>query len=100
MHATERDQVILNLLDERGFVSFQELTRRLDASPATLRRDLDRLQVDGKLVHIARRLGCPASKVVRGYGTTTGFRELLAFCGRTPGNVLPAHDGSNRSVDQ
>jgi DeoR family ulaG and ulaABCDEF operon transcriptional repressor len=52
MHATERDQVILNLLDERGFVSFQELTRRLDASPATLRRDLDRLQVDGKLVRV------------------------------------------------
>jgi len=52
MHATERDWVILNLLDERGFVSFQELSRRLDASPATLRRDLDRLQVDGKLVRV------------------------------------------------
>ena len=52
MHATERDRVILNLLGERGFVSFQELSRRLDASPATLRRDLDRLQVDGKLVRV------------------------------------------------
>jgi len=52
MHATERDRVILNLLDERGFVSFQELSHRLDASPATLRRDLDRLQVGGKLVRV------------------------------------------------
>ena len=52
MHAAERDRFILNLLDERGFVSFQELSRRLDASPATLRRDLDRLQVDGKLVRV------------------------------------------------
>jgi DeoR family ulaG and ulaABCDEF operon transcriptional repressor len=52
MHATERDRVILNLLDERRFVSFQELSHRLDASPATLRRDLDRLQVNGKLVRV------------------------------------------------
>jgi DeoR family ulaG and ulaABCDEF operon transcriptional repressor len=52
MHATERDRIILNLLSERGFISFQELTRRLDASPATLRRDLDRLQIDGKLLRV------------------------------------------------
>ena len=52
MHAAERDRFILTLLDERGFVSFQELSRRLDASPATLRRDLDRLQVGGKLVRV------------------------------------------------
>jgi DeoR family ulaG and ulaABCDEF operon transcriptional repressor len=52
MHATERDRVILNLLNERGFISFRELARRLDASPATLRRDLDRLQIDGKLLRV------------------------------------------------
>lgn len=52
MHATERDRVILSLLDERGFVSFRELSRRLAASPATLRRDLERLQTDGKLVRV------------------------------------------------
>ncbi|MDE1938478.1 MAG: DeoR/GlpR transcriptional regulator [Alphaproteobacteria bacterium] len=52
MHATERDRVILNLLDERGFVSFRELSRRLAASPATLRRDLERLQLDGKLIRV------------------------------------------------
>ncbi|MGH8529936.1 MAG: DeoR/GlpR family DNA-binding transcription regulator [Nevskiales bacterium] len=43
MHATEREQRILSLLSERGFISFRELERGLDASPATLRRDLERL---------------------------------------------------------
>jgi DeoR family ulaG and ulaABCDEF operon transcriptional repressor len=52
MHVTERDRVILSLLDEVGFVSFRELSRRLSASPATLRRDLDRLQTDGKLTRV------------------------------------------------
>jgi DeoR family ulaG and ulaABCDEF operon transcriptional repressor len=52
MHATERDRVILRLLEEVGFVSFRELSQRLSASPATLRRDLDRLQSDGKLTRV------------------------------------------------
>ncbi len=52
MHATERDRVILGLLDEKGFVSFRELSRRVTASPATLRRDLERLQTIGRLVRV------------------------------------------------
>jgi DeoR family ulaG and ulaABCDEF operon transcriptional repressor len=52
MHATERDRAILTLLEEQGFVSFRELSRRVSASPATLRRDLERLQGDGRLVRV------------------------------------------------
>jgi DeoR family transcriptional regulator, ulaG and ulaABCDEF operon transcriptional repressor len=52
MHATERDRVILNLLEEQRFVSFRELSRRLSASAATLRRDLERLQDAGKLKRV------------------------------------------------
>jgi DeoR family ulaG and ulaABCDEF operon transcriptional repressor len=52
MHSAERDRVILNLLDEQRFVSFRELSHRLSASPATLRRDLDRLQDAGKLKRV------------------------------------------------
>jgi DeoR family transcriptional regulator, ulaG and ulaABCDEF operon transcriptional repressor len=52
MHATERDRVILNLLEEQRFVSFRELSHRLSASAATLRRDLERLQDAGKLKRV------------------------------------------------
>jgi DeoR family ulaG and ulaABCDEF operon transcriptional repressor len=52
MHAAEREQLILQMLEERGFIGFQELDRRLDASPATLRRDLDRLAGAGQLVRV------------------------------------------------
>lgn len=48
MHAAEREKAILKLLDQHdGFVSFRDLEQSLDASPATLRRDLSRLADDG-----------------------------------------------------
>lgn len=48
MHATEREKAILRFLEQGdGFVAFRELEERLDASPATLRRDLNRLADEG-----------------------------------------------------
>lgn len=52
MHATERERLILELMQPRGFASFQELDSRLDASPATIRRDLERMAQDGRLVRV------------------------------------------------
>lgn len=55
MHANEREKAILSLLELKdGFISFRELEKHLDASPATLRRDLNRLAKDG---HIDRVRG-------------------------------------------
>jgi DeoR family ulaG and ulaABCDEF operon transcriptional repressor len=52
MHATERDRVILSLLDEQGFISLRDLSNWVNTSPATLRRDLERLQLSGKLKRV------------------------------------------------
>lgn len=52
MHAAEREQMILQLLQQRGFVAFQELDSQLQASPATLRRDLDKLESAGRIVRV------------------------------------------------
>ena len=52
MHSAERDRIILNLLEEQKFVSFRELSLKLSASAATLRRDLERLQEAGKLKRV------------------------------------------------
>lgn len=49
MHVRERERLIVQLLQSSGFVSFQELDARLGASPATIRRDLDRLAGEGVL---------------------------------------------------
>ena len=49
MHAAEREKAILDLLQQRGFIAFRELEKRFDASPATLRRDLERMASDGKI---------------------------------------------------
>jgi DeoR family ulaG and ulaABCDEF operon transcriptional repressor len=52
MHAEERERTILSMLESRGFVTFRELDKRLNASPATLRRDLERLAVTGRIVRV------------------------------------------------
>lgn len=52
MHASEREQLILTLLSEKGFVAFQELDRVVDASPATIRRDLEKLEQAGRIVRV------------------------------------------------
>ena len=52
MHANERDRVILSLLDEQGFISMRDLGHWVTTSPATLRRDLERLQMSGKLKRV------------------------------------------------
>lgn len=52
MHASIREELILKLLAERGFVSFRELDAVITGSPATIRRDLERLAQDGRLIRV------------------------------------------------
>jgi len=52
MHANERERMVLELLEPRGFISFQELDRLVDASPATIRRDLERMAQRGVLKRV------------------------------------------------
>ena len=52
MHSNERDDIILGLIAAKGFVSFRELESKIDGSPATIRRDLERLAGEGKLVRL------------------------------------------------
>ncbi len=52
MHASQRDSAILGLLQNDGFVSFRQLCQKLDASSATIRRDLERLEADGRLERV------------------------------------------------
>jgi DeoR family ulaG and ulaABCDEF operon transcriptional repressor len=52
VHAEDRERTILAMIEKRGFVSFQELDERSIASPATVRRDLERLAVAGRIVRV------------------------------------------------
>lgn len=52
MHVEDRERTILAMLEHRGFVTFRELDKRLSASPATLRRDLERLALAGRIVRV------------------------------------------------
>ncbi|OJU20220.1 MAG: DeoR family transcriptional regulator [Sphingomonas sp. 66-10] len=44
--------MILNLIGKTGFVSFKSLEASIPASPATLRRDLDRLEAKGVIQRV------------------------------------------------
>lgn len=52
MHAAERERIILDLLQQRGFIAFRELERQLDASSATIRRDLERMAGEGLIERV------------------------------------------------
>ncbi len=52
MHATERENAIIELLESRGFIAFGELEKRIQGSPATIRRDLERMASMGRLERV------------------------------------------------
>lgn len=52
MHAAEREDLILQAIESAGFVSYRDLEARLDASPATIRRDLARLEDAGRIQRV------------------------------------------------
>ena len=43
MKQSQRHQAILNLLNQHGFVSTEEMVAQFDVSPQTIRRDLNDL---------------------------------------------------------
>lgn len=52
MHSTEREALILAAMEPQGFVSYRALETQLAASPATIRRDLTRLEAAGRVVRV------------------------------------------------
>lgn len=52
MHAAEREKLILEAIRPAGFISYRDLEARLDASPATIRRDLTRLETAGLISRV------------------------------------------------
>lgn len=52
MHASERERRIFDALQPTGFVSYRDLEALLDASPATIRRDLARLETAGQIERV------------------------------------------------
>jgi DeoR family ulaG and ulaABCDEF operon transcriptional repressor len=52
MHAAQRDAEITRLLNSQGFISFKQLCDRLEASSATIRRDLERLDAEGLIERV------------------------------------------------
>ena len=90
MHANERETLILNLLAERGFVSFRDLERRISGSPATIRRDLERLALEERLTRV--RGGIKAN------GTVSPAPNALASALHLAG--VPFHENIARNAHE
>ncbi len=52
MHAAEREVAILKAMEPSGFIAYRDLEALLPASPATIRRDLARLERDGPIERV------------------------------------------------
>ncbi|MGS9140291.1 DeoR family transcriptional regulator, partial [Salmonella enterica subsp. enterica serovar Infantis] len=49
MTEAQRHQILLEMLSQMGFVTVENVNERLGISPATARRDLNKLDESGKL---------------------------------------------------
>jgi DeoR family ulaG and ulaABCDEF operon transcriptional repressor len=77
MHAAEREAAILQLLRDSGFISFRELERRLGASPATIRRDLERLAGEGRVIRVHGGVKLAADQAKGGSLTGVPFHQNI-----------------------
>ena len=75
----QRQQLILDILDEERFVSVRSLSAQLEASEATIRRDITKMAADGQLHKI------------RGGAEAIGDRSAEANRSRVQGGVFRAH---------
>lgn len=78
MHATERQAAIFRLIGESGFVTFRELERKLEASPATIRRDLERLANEGRVVRVHGGAKLPGEQAATGSLTGVPFHQNIS----------------------
>lgn len=69
MHANERERLIFAAIEPTGFVSYRDLEQRLDASPATIRRDLARLESERRIVRVHGGARLPEADGSRLLGT-------------------------------
>ncbi|EBQ0071937.1 DeoR/GlpR transcriptional regulator, partial [Salmonella enterica subsp. enterica] len=53
MIPTERRQIILDMVAEKGVVSIAELTERMHVSHMTIRRDLQKLEQQGAVIQVS-----------------------------------------------
>lgn len=67
MHASEREKLILTLLDERGFIAFRDLAGLVASSPATIRRDLERLYRENRLIRVRGGIKAAGARARDGY---------------------------------
>ncbi len=61
MTGDERQQEILKLVGERGFVTIEALAVRFDVTPQTIRRDINRLSEQGAVLRYHGGAGLPSS---------------------------------------
>jgi DeoR family ulaG and ulaABCDEF operon transcriptional repressor len=85
MHAAEREELILELVSASGFVSFRDLEKRIAASPATIRRDLERMAAEGRISRVRGGARTSSSGAVN---SETGLRRLTG---------VPFHENMNRN---
>lgn len=52
MHAAEREKLILEVIAPTRFITYRDLEARLSVSPATIRRDLSRLESAGRIARV------------------------------------------------
>lgn len=77
MHSEERESLIFAAMAPTGFVTYRELERQLEASPATIRRDLSRLEDEGKILRVRGGAKLPDGAGKTSHLTGTPFEKSI-----------------------
>lgn len=91
MHAAEREDIILGALRDKGFTTYRHLEEKVDASPATIRRDLARLEKLGKITRLHG-----GAKAVEDSGS--GYGGLPSLAGTPFEKSLEHHIAEKRAI--
>lgn len=89
MHSSVRELLILKLLDEKGFIAFDEFEHKIKASPATIRRDLEKLDTLGKITRVRG-----GAKSISNNNNSNVLSASLHLAG------TPFHENIQRNRDQ
>lgn len=93
MHVEERERLILSAIAEQGFVTYRALEAQIAASPATIRRDLARLENVGR---IARVHG--GAKLIRNDVTAGGTTGILQLAGTPFEQAINQHIAEKSAI--
>lgn len=78
MKTQVRQETILHYVQDRKFVYVQELMKAMNVSGATIRRDLNALEAQGKIIREYGKVACRKEPTTMSEASNWGYKRRLS----------------------